>query len=339
MSFTGGITPTAMFPLLGTHRPRLQPRACPSFLGCGLAALLMLGTADAATLTVQTNQVPSEWVVQHQGRTVLRYTFTPGQYKPYVKELRTVEGRDLLRDAPSDHLHHHGLMYAIRLNQINFWEEVPGSGVQKAVETISSPPVTGEGGLPQVSLVQTLHWLAPENAFLPDTLGKALLIEHRTLTVTVDEPRREVALHWRSAFEVGRSTREVTWGGANYFGLGARFHADLDATAQHLTGNGPLDLSGNRQDVSRHPWAAVVWNAAGASATFAMLGHPRNHGGAPWFFSMKTPFAYLSATERLDQEPRTLAAGERFTLEYLVIAVATPSTVESLHARYQRWAP
>jgi hypothetical protein len=328
-----------MFSPLGTLGSRLPLSSCLSVLGGSLAALLAVGTADAAPLTVETNQVPAEWVVQHQGRTVVRYTFTPGQYKPYVKELCTVEGRNLLRDAPSDHRHHHGLMYAIRLNQINFWEEVPGSGVQKPVGNVSSSPVTGEGGRSLVSLVQTLHWLAPEHAFLPDTLDKALLIERRTLTVAVDEPRREVSLHWRSEFEVGRSTPEVTLGGANYFGLGARFHADLDAKAQHLTGNGPLDLSGNRQDVSCHPWAAVVWNAADAPATFAILGHPRNRGGAPWFFSMKTPFAYLSATEHLDQEPRTLLAGERFTLEYLVIAVATASTAETLQARYQRWAP
>ena len=37
-----------------------------------------------------------------------------------------VTGENLLRDAPHDHLHHHALMYGIRVNGVNFWEETPG---------------------------------------------------------------------------------------------------------------------------------------------------------------------------------------------------------------------
>lgn len=299
--------------------------------------LATIGPVDAAPLVIHTNQVPAEWVVQHRGRTVFRYAFAPGRYKPYVKELCTVEGRNLLRDAPSDHLHHHGLMYAIRLNGLNFWEEVSGSGVQKPIESMASSPVVHDDQVSHVTLVQTVHWLAPGDAFLPDTLGKALLVEHRMLTVSVDESRHEVALRWRAEFQVGQATNEVTLGGANYFGLGARFAAELDPVARHFTADGTLDLSGNRQDVSRHPWAAVALDWAGSPATFAILGHPRNRAGAPWFFSMKTPFAYLSATEHLDQEPRALLQGERFTLNYLVIATAAVATTESLEARYLRW--
>ena len=29
----------------------------------------------------------------------------------------------MVRDAPSDHLHHHGLMFAVQVNEVNFWEE------------------------------------------------------------------------------------------------------------------------------------------------------------------------------------------------------------------------
>ena len=42
------------------------------------------------------------------------------QFKPYVRELYSLNGVNLLRDAPADHLHHHGLMYTIRVNDLNF---------------------------------------------------------------------------------------------------------------------------------------------------------------------------------------------------------------------------
>jgi hypothetical protein len=177
-----------------------------------------------------------------------------------VKTLATIEGRNLLRDAPSDHLHHHALMYAIAVNDLNFWEEAPGAGVQLPIESSAAAPLIRSDGVSEASFTQTLHWLAPENAFLPDTAKHALLIEHRTLTVIVDEPRREVALRWHSEFEVGGSTNEVTLGGANYFGLGVRFLAELDPLADHFTKAGRLDLTDNRQDVSQHPWVAVAFD-------------------------------------------------------------------------------
>lgn len=294
-------------------------------------------TADTAILTTDTQQIPTEWVVQYRGRTVFRYAYPPGRFKPYVKELSTIDGRNILRDAPSDHLHHHALMYAIRAQGINFWEEIPGSGVQKPLVTTTSPPRELGKGVHQASLVQSLHWLTAEDAFLPEATAKTLLLEQRTLIVTVDESNQEVALQWRSVFEVGSATNEVTRAGANYFGLGARFLAELDAVAEHLTPAGRLDLSNNHQDVSQHPWAAVAFDSPTFQATFAVLGHPRNPGGSPWFFSMHSPFAYLSATENLDQKPQRLRKGEHHILNYLVITLPARATPESITARYARW--
>jgi hypothetical protein len=146
-----------------------------------------------------------------------------------------------------------------------------------------------------------------------------------------------VALLWRSEFEVGQATNQVTLGGANYFGLGVRFLEELDPLADHWTAAGHLDLANHRQDVSAHPWVAVSFHPAARPVTFAMFGHPRNAGGNPWFFSMKTPFAYLSATQRLDLEPRTYRAGERFAIEYLVVVRPGLPSADALEARYRGW--
>ena len=304
-----------------------------------LLAALLPATLLAADnpLQVQQHTTATAWSVQHRGKTLFTYAFAPGKFKPYVQELATVDGFNLLRDAPHDHLHHHALMYAIRVNGINFWEEAPGAGVQKPVQTAEPRLSMSAAGLPQASFTQVLHWVAPQDAFLPDTTSKALLVEQRTLTLTVDEPRREVALQWRSEFEVGQATNEVTLGGSSYFGLGVRFLQELDPVADHFTATGRLDLANNRQDVSQHPWAAVAFDRAAQPATFVIFGSPKNAGGAPWFFSMKTPFAYLSATQHLDQQPLKYVRGDRFQLDYLVIAQSGLPGKDPLEARHQRW--
>lgn len=305
-------------------------------LAAGMTAPSGLGAGPS--LQAETATLPAGWIVRHQGRTVLEYAYAPGRYKPFVRQLATIDGRNLLRDAPSDHLHHHALMYAVRANGINFWEEVPGSGVQKVVETTTTAPEGVGPGKTRATLSQVLHWVAAEHALLPDTGPHALLVEHRSLALEIDEASEEVALVWRSEFRTGGSRMEVAIAGANYFGLGARFLAELDAQAVHFAASGPIDVAGQRQDVSPHPWAAVGFGSGDAASTFAVMGHPRNPGGAPWFFSMKSPFAYLSATQQLDRQPRTLGRDDRIVLEYLVVVLPKRASVESLDARYRRWA-
>lgn len=299
--------------------------------------ILQLAAAHAAPITAETTSIPTEWTIERLGKPILTYAYAPGRYKPYVKVLATLEGQNLLRDAPTDHLHHHALMFAIRVNGLNYWEEIAGSGIQLPVQTTPIAPESAGPGVSRARLLQTLHWLPPESAFLPDTLPKALLVEHRSLQLTVDETRSEVALEWRSEFEVGPAAAEVTLGGSSYFGLGARFLAELDASATHITPDGPLDLSNQRQDVSQHPWVAVTFDPAKIPATFAILGHSRNPAGFPRYFSMKSPFAYLSATEGLDRQPRLLRRGDRYELQHLVIVTPSVLTADALNARHRWW--
>jgi len=306
--------------------------------GFGLPLLVfLLGSAHAAPIQTETGFVPTEWIVERLGKPILTYSYTPGRYKPYVKVLATLDGRNVLRDAPADHLHHHALMFAIRVNGLNFWEEIAGSGIQLPVQTTPIAPESAGPGISRARLLQTLHWVAPESAFLPDTLPKALLVERRSLQLIVDETQGEIALEWRSEFEVGPAQPEVTLGGSSYFGLGARFLAELDDSATHFTPDGPLDLSNQRQDVSQHPWVAVTFDPSKTPAIFAILGHPRNPAGLPKYFSMKSPFAYLSATEGLDRQPRILRRGDRYVLQHLVILASSALNAERLNARHQRW--
>jgi len=293
--------------------------------------------AAAGLAVTESASRPTEWTLAYEGKTVMVYAFDPQKFKPYVKALSSPDGHEVLRDSPFDHLHHHALMYGIRVNGVNFWEETAGCGVQKVVEC--PPPVAepGRGGLQQARVTQLLYWLAPEDAFLPNTNAQPLLIERRTLVLTIDPARHETALHWHSAFEVGSKTNQVTLGGANYHGLGMRFLKELDPVAVHLAPEGPLDLANNRQEVTPHPWEAVLFDLPGKTATIALFGAESNARGNAHYFAMKTPFAYLSATQHLDQEPLVYRHGEHFELSYLITLCSGLKTAESLTERSRQW--
>jgi hypothetical protein len=307
---------------------------------------LVSGVAHRAvasdTLRVEPTAARVEWTVFHGDKKLLVYRSDPRQFKPYVKELCTIRGDNLLRDAPANHLHHHGLMYALRVNGLNFWEETSGNGVEKPIVTLEPELDTSPAGLPQATIRQTLHWLAPQDAFLPDSPQWALLIERRTLVLAVNQAQDEVTLLWKSQFEVGGKTNTVVLAGSSYFGLGARFLEELDPIAAHFNPEGSPDLTGTRQDVTPHDWCAVVFDRPSAPATFAMFGHPANARGSAIFFTMKRPFAYISATQGLDQEPLVYHTGDKFQVEYLVTvypAVKSPAFLSARAADWQKTQP
>lgn len=299
-------------------------------------AALVIPSSSRGDLTIEAASQPTSWTLKQDGKPVLVYTFSPQSFKPYVKALYTTSGRNVLRDSPYDHLHHHALMYGIKVNGVNFWEEVSGSGVQRVIQT-SEPKLIAGNGSNQAEIHQLLHWVTPEDAFLPSTNSPALLIEQRTITLTVDPQTQEVAVSWRSKFEVGTKTNVVTLTGANYHGLGMRFSQELDSLANHFTGEGSPDLSNNKQDASAHNWTAISFKDNTAPITLALFGHSANARGKANFFSMKTPFAYLSATQGLEKEPLVYRRGEHFELNYLVCLYPEIKSVQSLESRYRKW--
>jgi len=293
--------------------------------------LLVAGVCSAQpALRLDAGVATNAWTVVSEGQPLLRYVFNPRKYKPYVGEFSAPGGRNILRDAPSDHLHHHGLMYAIKVNGLNFWEEVAGNGVERVVET--SATTAGS----TATLRQVIHWVAPQDAFIADTTPAALLVEYRTLILTVNGTTRESALEWRAEFEVGKKTNEVTLTGATYHGLGMRYSQDLDALANHNYAGRKPDLV-NRQEVSPAKWASVSFAAPQHPSTIALVPHPANARGDGNFFSMTTPFAYLAATQGLDKEPLVYHRGDKFTLRYLVVLYPEVKTTEALEARTVKW--
>ena len=305
-------------------------------LTLALAGLAAPSAPAATAITVQsTLSPPTEWTISQGTNTLLVYSFAPTKFKPYVKALAPLGGANILRDAPFDHLHHHALMFAIAVNGLNFWEEISGSGVQKPVESPAPEIGTDPDGLPQATIRQTINWLAPQDAFLPNSPELALLVERRTLTLTVNEASKEVALRWKSAFEVGGKTNTVALSSAGhpYFGLGMRFLQELDPLAEHFHADGRPYLTGTKQDLSPHAWSAVSFDRPAAPATIALFDHPSNARSPSVFFSMKRPFAYLSATQAIDKEPLIYRTGDKWELNYLITIYPEAKAKETLDAR------
>ena len=291
--------------------------------------------SSAFTFAVQPDRGLLE--LGYKGRPVLVYAFGTNQFKPYVRALYTLKGDNVLLDAPPDHLHHHGLMYAIRVNGINFWEERDQPGYERPVRLL--PPQTGRSssGLPRAWFTQVIDWVANKDAAVADTSAVALLVERRTLTVTIDEKLQEVAVDWHADFEVGPGAAKVTVAGANYNGLGLRLPEPFNRDAQHQNSENAPYVTNGKGDVTPAKWSSVSHSLNGRDITVALFGHPTADRGLPTFFTMVQPFTYLSVTQGLDKAPLQYSAGDRFSLDYRLVVYAEHKAPDFLQQRWSNW--
>jgi hypothetical protein len=301
-----------------------------------LALLLGLvgsvGAANSANSTISIDEKPDrgDLEVQFKGHKVLVYAFATNQLKPYVRELYTLRGENVLRDAPPDHLHHHGLMYAVCVNGINFWEERNLPGVEKHVDMLHLDTLDAQG-MPGAYFTELIHWLAPSNR------AAALLIEQRTLTVAVDEKSQAVALRWDSQFEVGPQAGKVTLHGPNYDGLGLRLPESFNHVARFQNSADQPYTGQNTQNVIPARWTSVSGVMDGRDVMLVMFGRADNARGEGTFFTMLDPFAYLSVTQGLDKQPLEYAPGDKFTLSYLLTVYSENKSPEFIRRRCELW--
>ncbi len=315
---------------------------------CGLAiawsldsqsaiAAALTNASDAALVSrVQSERGLLEW--HFKGRRLLVYAFATNLVKPYVRQLCSLHGDDVLRDAPEDHLHHHGLMYAVRVNGVNFWEERDQPGHQRHIKLLSQSTSRGASGLPQASFTELIHWVPDGEHTLANTTPVAFLVERRTLTLTVDEAKEEIALAWHAEFEVGARTNRVTLHGSDYNGLGLRLPVAWDHVARHENSERVLYPAGGKPGAVPARWGAVSHTKDGRTIQVALFASPRSQAGTSSIFAMTEPFTYLSATQELDKAPLEYRAGDRFAIDHLMLVYSTVRTAAQLETRYQSWA-
>ena len=285
-------------------------------------ALMSLGSAA---------DVPSQQVQLRapDGPLVALWQKTPHPNKPYIAQLYAPGDKPipLLADSPPDHFHHHGLMFAIGVDDTDFWAEkdIKNAGRQELVEPEPAPGFT-----------QNLRWLATD--------GTRLLDETRRLRVRSTGKDADAVnwLDWESTLTPAPGRDGVKLFGSHYFGLGMRFLPAWSNKAEFLW-SGVTDQKVVRGDEKLTPgaWAAVRCEIEGRPLTVLMIDHPANSRPAKWF-TMGKPFCYLSAALGLDSAPARLAAGEHWSLRYGIAVMsgpADPARLAKLAAQWQAANP
>jgi hypothetical protein len=249
--------------------------------------------------------------------------------KPYVRRLYTPGGVNVLRDQVPDHKHHHGLMFAVAADGVNFWEERPQSG-REIHRDLDGPAMSSRDGASLASFGERLDWIG--------TNQNTLLRETRKVTVYRKPGLDATLLSWSTHLEPAAAKAEIKLGGSNYFGLGMRFRESMDKVGRLLWADAKDSqvVHGDTR-LTHSSWCAYTAPIDGKPMSVALFDHPSNPRHPARMFSMITPFAYLSATLDLAREPLVVRKDRPLAVRYGVAVwdgKVEPSQVEAL---YQTW--
>jgi len=245
----------------------------------------------------------------------------PTTFKPYVIKLMTPGGVNVLRDIPLDHLHHHGLMFAIKIDDVNFWEEYNPKDFGRQETTSVTQVTAGTDGRNEQRVESTLTWA--------DGVGRPLALEKRTITATVIDGA--TVLDWTSVFTLPPGKEQAILSGNEYHGLGMRFVQSMDIGRYFVA----ADAGKKEGNLTRCRWMAYTAKADGKTVTVALFDMEDNQ--RPMLaFSMGgngREFAYLSATTNLHREPMTLTQQKPITFRYKLVlwdGEKTPEDIEGM---------
>lgn len=260
-------------------------------------------------------------IVTREHALVMEYLFDKTPFKPYVRQLYSPGGTNVLRDQVADHLHHHGLMFAVAADGVSYWDEFPTAGKQ-VHQTIEK---TAAG------LLQKLTWQGPNEQ-------RPSLRETRRVEVSATLVGSTTLVTWRTRLQAAEGRAPVKLTGNHYFGLGMRFPESMDSASSFFTGSGPVDGEIVRGDERLTPgdWCAATSDNGGKPVTIALFDHPKNARRALWF-TMGKPFAYLSASLNLHREPLQIEADRPLSLCYGVAVWDGETKANEIETMYRRW--
>lgn len=252
-------------------------------------------------------------------KTVFTYKQGPAPFKSYVQTLYTPSGINVIRDNVPDHIHHHGLMFALTVNDTDFWSEIDKCGRE-----VSKSFNTREDGV-----VEDLDWTAAE--------GKVVLKEHRVVRAALAKPDGPAVVTWRMKLEAPEGApAKLT--GSHYAGLGMRFQESMDKVGTFFNSSGEpgMIVRGEEHNVPAN-WCAYTAPCEGKPVTVALFSDPTNARHPTMFFTMPVGFAYQSATLNVYREPMTIEPGKPLALRYGVALWDGKVGAEQVEAAYKEW--
>jgi len=263
-------------------------------------------------------------------RILMNYRYNNVPFKPYVQQLFTPSGINILRDAPADHLHHHALMFAVAVDGVNFWEEQQAPGRQ-VHQSFAEVKIGKRNDVPNAYFTEQLDWINPRGLEL-------LLKESRTLEVCQSDEFKATLLNWQSTLAVPSGKESVTLTGSHYFGLGMRFLKSMDTGGQFRNAEGRTgDVVRGDERLVRARWCVYTAEANGKPVTIAMFSRPDNLRHPTLWFTMTKPFAYLSATLNLHREPLKVTSDIPLVLRYAVAVWDNQVENEQIENVYTWW--
>jgi hypothetical protein len=300
-----------------------------SWLSPSLLQAQSAAVAVSDTVKVEVPEDDQSFAIKVNDREIVEYCKIESPNKPYVRKLFTPAGVQVLRDSPSDHKHHHALMFAVKADGVDFWGEQPDAGIEKfrARESLRTRVYSGGGWGEFTSL---LDWVDPHT-------NTPLLAETRRIRAFASPDLKATLLSWHTTLEPAKGKDAVALGGDHYFGLGMRFVTSMDETGEFLNSeNKEGETVRGSEKLTPARWCAYRSTAEGKPVTVAMFDSPENPRHPNKFFTMR-PFAYLAATLNLWKEPMTLKAGEPLKLSYGVAAWDGHVDAEVIEKTYQQW--
>jgi len=266
-------------------------------------------------------------------------------WKTYVNKLYTPSGRNILRDSPSDHKHHHALMFGIILNDINFWEEFNteeyGRQIPQKKTVLSQKNIDfNNSSLLLDYSEEELAWTFPD--------GSVPAREHRRIIGWQSKTDPITFLDWVSELEITDAYNEILLKGNHYHGLGLRFDASMDkegtfisdsATLQQRIESGTTEHLRGDEYLTSCRWMAYTAQLNGSPVTVAIFDAPENLRPMTAFTMGQEgkTFAYLSATFNLWHEPLLLKQGEHVRFHYGIALWDGRRSVEEIESAYQTW--
>jgi hypothetical protein len=309
---------------------RIHRRSFAAFLVVGI--IIGSGPAVAGEPVSSTDAERGVITIAKSDRPLLKYQYTPAPYKVYVKEWFTPGGRQVLRDSPHDHVHHHALMYAIGADGVDFWVEnpngKPGSQLPRGEPAVT---VSDGDGAEGATIAQTIDWTGAD--------GKRRLFEKRRITLDLDTIPGASLLQWQTCFTPAEGLDKTELWGRHYFGLGLRMVQSMDGVGTFVYS---ADATGDRvrgtEYVVPAAWCAYTAPVDGEPVTIAMFCHRNNVRHPTRWFTMTKSFAYLSATLNLWKEPMTLTPDKPLDLRYGVVLWDGKIEKDAIQQAYDTWS-
>jgi len=271
-----------------------------------------------ANLTINEPSYERTIVLGEEGTPLARYRYISVPFKPYIDELRTPSGKNILRDGCSpSHPHHRALMLALGINGTDFWHEWNENNGKQITTQLRS-----DAG----SIETEIDWNVPNQNVLKEVRK-----------INVKKGNDVTLLDWHSTFD---AVVDVALGGNHYFGLGMRFLQEMDRNGRFFNSTGTAGAIFNGDErLTTCRWMAYTAMLDGQPVTVAVFDHPSNPRPMTAFTMGDAggPFAFISATMNYHREPMRMATGQSLSLKYRVAVwdgEVSPETVERIYADF-----